>query len=1077
MFPFHRWWQYRQPGRPPQAGSLPHLLVLAVVLAVGLAAQERTGSLTGSVSDGSGGAIAGAAVRLTNTQTGWRREAVSGLEDGVFRFLAVPVGTYRLTAQKQGFQQVVREGVGVGVNQAARVDFTLAVAATEQSITIVADAFQVNTQNATGGAAIGARQIVELPLNGRDFLSLGTLVPGAVQSPSRYEVQGLQAARNGFSVNGLRTQSNSFLLDGVTNNDPQFNGYVFTPPPDALDQFKIINSTYSADYGTNAGSVVNAITRSGGNEIHGRLWNFLRNDVFDARNFFAASRPPLRQNQFGAMLGGPVIRDRTFFFVYYEGLRARTGTVRNAVVPTDAQRAGDLAGVMPPPRDPDIGNQLFPGGMIPASRIHPISRRLLDELVPRANTGPNRYLDAPSVAEDGEQFGGRADHRFSDSSLLFVRYSYRRNNVRNPLGAGTFSPEGSRSEDHGHSAVLSHTATLSPTRLNEASVAFLRQFTRPATWSGADPASYGWEYGSTEPSALGLPIVSISGLFSLGDVAQSYTKLARNTWQAFDNFSWIRGRHTLKLGGDYRYQQLFLVFPNRPNGDFSITGARSGNVLGDFLLGLPAQFRQGGGQPAKHFIGRQSGFYFQDDWKATRRLTLNLGVRYELPLSYYDKQDRMASFQPGRQSEVYPGAPANLLFPGDGGVPRATIQTDRNNFAPRFGFAYDVTSDGRSSLRGGYGIFYDAVPGVAVFQNINVPPFNRFVQVDIPRSFANPYAGFPENPQTDPARAFPCPCLVIGFSPDFRTPYSQNFHFSVQRQLEQNLLLEIGYVGSLARKLAGYLEVNPAVPGPGATRENTQQRRLHSDYSLVRPTFSRFNSNYNALQARLDKRHSRGLYFLLSYTWAKAIDYQSSVNFGGENRPQDAFSLRDVRGLAAFDVRHRLAGSYGWDLPFFRGRRGAAALLLGGWQLAGIVSAQTGGPLTVTEPVDRSLRGLLADRPDLIRDPNSGPRTPQQWFDTSAFVRLPDLAGGQRSGTAGRNVVIGPGFVQTDVSIRKQFPMAEDQGLEFRAEFFNALNRTNFRDPLTNIGQPATFAVIQAARPARIIQMALKYSF
>lgn len=1054
---------------------MPLRLPLAIlVLSAAAFAQERTGSLTGWVVDPTGAEIQGASLVLVNTITGWTRATVSA---GGFRFPAVPVGPYSLTASKQGFQTVTREGIYVGVNQTARVDFTLGLAATEQAVTIVGGVPQVNAENATGGAAIGARQIVELPLNGRNFLSLGTLAPGVVQTPSRYEIQGLQPARNAFSVNGLRTQSNNFLLDGITNNDPQFNGYVLNPPPDALEQFKIITSSYSADYGNNAGSVVNAITRSGGNEFHGRLWNFLRNDVFDARNFFAASRPPLRQNQFGAMAGGRLIRDRSFFFAWYEGLRARTGIVRNTVVLTDAQRGGDLSALVPAPRDPDNNNQPFAGGVIPASRIHPITQRLLGELIPRVNFGSDRYLDAPSLADDGEQFGARGDHRFSDRSLLFVRYAFRQEKTRNPLGAGTFSPEGSRSEDFGHSAVLSHTATVSPAKLNEASIAFLRQFTRPATWSGADLASYGWEFPNTERSAQGLPIVSVTGLFSVGDVAQSYTKLARNTWQALDNFSWIKGNHSLKAGGEYRYQQIYLVFPNRPNGDFSITGARSGSAIGDFLLGLPAQFRQGGGEPAKHFLGHQRGLYIQDDWKATRRLTLNLGFRYEAPAPFHDKQDRMASFQPGRQSQVRPNAPVNLLYPGDPGVPRATIQTDRNNFAPRFGFAFDPSGDGKTSLRGGYGIFYDSVPGVAAFQNINVPPFNRFVQVDIPPSFANPYAGFAVNPQTDPSREFPCPCLVIGFSPDFRTPYSQNFHFTVQRQLAPNLMAEVGYSGSLGRKLAGYLEVNPAVPGPGATRANTQQRRLHRGYNLVRPTFSRFNSNYNALQARLDKRYSKGLYFLVAYTWSKAIDYQSSLNFGGENRPQDAFSLQDVRGLAAFDVRHRVAASYGWEIPFLRARRDALGLLFGGWQLLGIVSAQSGGPLTVSEPVDRSLRGLGADRPDQIRNPNHGPKTPEQWFDTGAFVRLPDLEGGQRSGTAGRNTVIGPGLVQTDLAARKLFPVLESHALEFRAELFNAFNRANFRDPGTNIGQPATFGVIQAARPGRIIQLALKYSF
>lgn len=1053
------------------------IAILALLLACAASAQERTGSLAGKVMDASGASMTSVEVTLRNPQTGWERGAIRTADDGSYQFLFVPVGEYELTARKNGFQPLTHEGIRISVNQAARIDVALNISATEQSVTVTGDALQVNTQNAVGGVTIGAREIAELPLNGRNFIQLGTLIPGAVQVPTRYEVQGLSPSRNGFSINGQRTQSNNFLLDGVTNNDANFNGYVLTPPPDALEQFKIITSNFSAEYGQQSGSVVTAITKAGTNRYHGNVWNFLRNDRLDARDFFSTSRPPLRQNQFGGSLGGRIVRDRTFFFGYYEGLRARVGTVQNVVVLTEAQRGGNLSGLTPAPLDPASGNQPFPGGLIPSSRINPISRALLDTFVPLPNFGANRFNRAPSIATDGDQFGIRGDHRFSDRSFWFARYSSNRSKTRNPLGAGSFSPAGSNSEEQVHTAVLANTYALSPNKINEASISFLRLFGRPATWSGEDLTRYGWRYTPTEPTAQGVPIVSLSGLFSIGDVAQSWTQLARNTYQAFDNFSWIQGRHTLKFGGDYRLQQIYLVFPNRPNGDFSFAGNLSRNVIGDFLLGLPSQFRQGGGQPAKHFVGHNAGFYVQDDWKATSRLTLNLGLRYELPLPYYDKRDRMASFQPGRQSTVRPNAPAGLLFPGDAGVPRGTIATDANNFAPRFGFAYDLTGNGRTSLRGGYGIYYDAAPGLAVFQNINVPPFNRFIQVDGPPSFANPYQNFAVNPQVDPNRDFPCPCLVIGFSPDFRTPYSQQFHFTVQRQLQSNLLFEAGYVGSLGRKLGGYLEVNPAVPGAGATLQNTQQRRLYRDYNLIRPTFSRFNSHYHALQTRIEKRYSAGLWFQAAYTWGKVIDYQSSINFSGENRPQDAFSLRDVRGLAAFDVRHRFVANYGYELPFFRSRRSWAAKVLGGWQLQGIVASQTGGPLTVNESVDLSLRGLSADRPDQIRDPNSGPRTVQQWFDTAAFSRLPALAGGQRSGTGGRNTVIGPGLVQTDLSVLKRFSITEEHRLEFRMEMFNAFNRANFRDPATVISQPATFGVIQASRPARIIQFGLKYGF
>lgn len=1035
-----------------------------------LAAQQRTGTLTGVVTDATGMPVPGAVLRVEQPATGFVRESTTS-EEGVYTAPLLPVGVYEVRAMRDGFQTLLRTGVQVSVNQQVRLDLRLEVVRTEEVITVTADAPQVNTVDATAGAVVDRRQIVDLPLNGRNFVQLGTLIPGAVPTPQRL---GGENAASSFSVNGQRTQSNNFLLDGVSNNDTLNTGFVLAPPPDALQQFKMVTHNYAAEYGNNSGSVVNAITRAGTNRVHGGAWNFLRNDALDARNFFARSRPPLRQNQFGADLGGPLVKNRAFVFGYYEGLRVSEGLVRNVAVLSANQRGGDFNEGGTAPRDPLTG-QPFPNRLIPQSRLHPVARTLLDRYVPLPNSPGNRYQDDPARRIEGDQFGLRGDHRFSDRNALFARYSHSALQTNNPLGAGTFSPEGSRAENANHGAVISNTHTFAPNLLNEANISFLRQFARPATTSGVTLQDLGFAYTPTEATALGVPVVGLSGLFTIGDVGQAFTQIARNTYQFNDNLTWIKGRHTLKMGFDFRRSQIFLVFPNRPNGDFTINGAFTGVVAADLLTGNAAQFRQGGGDPSKHFFATETNFYFQDDWKVSRRLTLNLGLRYDLGQPYYDKYDRMASFQPGRQSSVRPAAPVNLLYPGDNGLPRATIATDRNNFAPRLGLAYDLTGDGRTSLRAGYGVFFDTIPGVAVFQNINVPPFNRFIQVDGVPSFTNPYANFAVNPQADPSRDFPCPCLVIGFSPDVRSPYAQHWNFSIQRQLTGNLMTEIGYTGSTGTKFPGYLEINPAIPGPGATLANTQARRIYRDFNLVRPTFGQFNSNYHAFQARVEKRYSGGLQFTGGYTWSKAIDFQSSVNLG-DPRPQDAFSMSDIRGLAIFDTRHRFVASFGYELPFRTGNR-AADLIVRGWLIQGILAAQSGNPLTATEPVDLTLRGLRADRPDQIADPNTGAKTPQQWFNTAAFQRLPAVPGGQRSGTAGRNTIIGPGFIQNDLSALKRFFLTENHHLEFRAEMFNAANRTNFLNPLTNIGAPATFGVIQNARAARIIQFGLKYGF
>ncbi len=1014
--------------------------------------------MTGIVLDPSGAAVAGAQVKVESSATGFRREAGTD-SSGAYTLALLPVGTYEITVSAKGFQTQSRTALPVNVNDTLRIDFQLSLSTQETAVNVNAEAPLVNTSDSTSGVVVQSRQIVELPLNGRNFTQLGLLIPGAVPTPQRL---GGATSNSAFSINGQRTQSNNFLLDGVSNNDTLNSGYVLIPPPDSLSQFKMVTHNYAAEYGQNSGSVVTAITRSGTNKLHAALWEFLRNDALDARNFFSASKPPLRLNQFGASAGAPIVKDRTFIFGYYEGVRSSEGLVNNVVVLSDLERTGNYSASSTKPRDPSTG-QPFPGDIIPSTRIDTAARNILERYIPRSNSAGNRYLAAPARTVKSNQYGLRGDHRFSDANSLFLRYSYGQNDNFNPLGPANFSPAGSAAKDYNHGAVISDTHAFSPTLLNEASFSFLRQFSLPVTRSGVSPADLGFVYTPTEATALGMPLVQLSGLFTVGDAGQAFTQIARNNYQLNDNLTWIRGRHSLKMGFDFQRSQIFLVFPNRPNGDFTINGSASGNVTADFLLGRAAQFRQGGGDPSKHFFGSTYGFYMQDDWKVSRRLTLNLGLRYDLGLPYYDKYDRVASFQPGRKSTVRPDAPVNLLYPGDNGVPRATIQTDANNFAPRFGFAYDLTGGGNTSIRGGYGIFYDAIPGVAVFQNINVPPFNRFIQVDGVPSFTNPYQNFPTNPQTDPSRNFPCPCLVIGFSPELRSPYAQHWHLTVQQRLPFQLLAEVGYVGSNGVKFPGYREVNPAVPGPGATLANTQARRLYRDFNLVRPTFGDFNSNYNAFQARLEKRYSSGLQFLASYTYSKAIDFQSSVNLG-DPRPQDAFSMSDVRGLAIFDTRQRFVFSGGYELPW-------------GFLLQGIVSAQSGNPLTATESVDLSLRGLNADRPDQIGDPNNGPKTPQEFFRRAAFQRLPALPGGQRSGTAGRNTIIGPGLFQADLAVLKRFSFWETHSIEFRAEFFNAFNNVNFLNPLTNIGSPQTFGVVQQARPARIIQFGLKYAF
>jgi len=1057
------------------------LLLTALSFLPTLKAQESTGTVLGTVTDPSGAALPGVKVIVVDELRGFTRSTATD-DHGVYVVPLLLVGRYRVQAEATSFQRFVQTGVALDVNQKARIDIVMHLGSLEQTVTVEEGTLLVDTTNSTLGGLVAREEIVDLPLNGRNFTQLGVLLPGTASAPER--ISGGLNSNTAYTVNGQRTQSNNFLLDGATNNDLLTNGFAAVPPPDALQEFKILTHNYSPEYGRNSGSVVNVITRSGENEFHGSVWEFLRNDALDARNFFDDETAKLRRSQFGFSLGGPIVRDQTLFFGFYEGLRERLGQTQTVPVLSPEERGGDFAALNPAPAscaepgavcDPLTGNP-FPGNVIPSDRLDPVALALLEALVPLPNSLGNRFVNAPTLRSDGEQLGLRVDHRFGAANNIFARYHFSDGETLNPIGEANFMPAGSSNVNRVQSVTVTEMHVFSPSVLNEVSLSFLRQDSQPATWSGVNPADFGFLYPTTEPTAFGMPFVELSGLFSLGDVQQNFTQVVRNTYQVLDNFTYLRGRHNFKMGLDIRREQIFLVFPNRPNGDFLFSGTFTGLPAADFLLGAASRFRQGGGDPSRHLFGTQVGFYWQDDFHALPRLTLSFGVRYELTLPYYDKYNRMGSFQPGRQSVFRPNAPQNLLYPEDPGVPRATIATDKNNFSPRIGLAWDPWGDGRTSLRAGYGLLFDVIPGWAPFQNILAPPFTRFANLDGPPSFADPFVGISPSPLVDPALEFPCPCLVIGYSPDFTSGYAQHYNLTLQREMRRNFLFEVGYVGSTTTKFPGYLEINPALQTPDATLQNAQSRRIYPAYTLVRLTFSRFNSNYNSLQVSLNKRLSQGYTFRASYTWSKAIDTQSNVNLG-DDRPQDAFSLSDVRGRAIFDVRHRFVLSGLWNLPGLKEQPVLVRYILGGWQLSGILTFQTGFPLTAREPTDRSLRALRADRPDQVCNPDTGPKTVQEWFATECFVRLPPrIPGGQRSGTAGRNTITGPDFKNVDLALIKKFPLSERQQLQFRTEFFNVFNHPNFKDPATLIGT-STFGQIDAAHAPRIIQFGLKYLF
>jgi hypothetical protein len=1045
------------------------------------ALAQATGAISGVVSDASGAALPGATVTVVNNATGQTRTATSGA-DGFYTIPLLQPATYKVTATLQGFSTLNRDGVKVTVSETARVNVQLSVGGRTEDVTVVGEAPLVETSNATMGIVIDEKKVVDLPLNGRNFTQLGTLIPGVVAPPAGLGGQngdatpgGFGNATGGFNVNGQRNQSNNFLLDGATNNDTFNTGFVLRPPPDAIQEFKILTHSYNAEYGRNVGSVVNVVTKSGSNSWHGAAWEFNRDDSLQAYNFFARRdqpKPNLKQNQFGASLGGPLKKDKLFVFGYYEGYRNTSGTTQNLFVPSATQRGGNFAGATI--LDPLTG-QAFPGGIIPSNRLDPIAVKLLNDFMPLPNSGANSYIASPDVVDKREQAGGRVDYRFSDKHQVLARYLWSHTDRTTPR---TTAPVDGKAVAKLWDVMLADTYMFSSTLINQARFSLNKIDAQPAVTSGRQNSEYAINVPNTNPLGIGLPSIAISGFQGLGDAQQPFVQRNNDVFQFTDDVTWLRGRHSLKFGADVRKEHMFIASINRPNGDYTFSGAITGNALADFLIGEPAQFRRTTLQTFQDGDGWLYAGYLQDEFRYSDRLTLNLGVRYELPTPFVDKNDAISLIDPGKQSAKFPQAPSGLLYPGDPGIPRGVIPTDKNNVAPRLAAVWDPTGKGKTSVRGAWGIFYDSLAGIGDFfqSGVLTPPYTPLLELNATR--ANPFLSLasPLSAATGGPSLFPPNLTIIGWGPEFRSPSAMHYNLTVQQQLGNNIGVEVGYVGAQGKNIPIWIEINPIVSGT---------TRKYPAYALLRPTFSEAKSWYNSLQASARMRPTNGFNFLASYTLGHAVDHVSGLNSGGENRPAlpatigDAASVQRTldyeKGDALFDVRHRFVFSFGYELPRLANSGPVARNVLGGWQLNGIFQAQTGFPFTITDPV-LDVYGMT-NRPTMTCDPNEGaPHTVQQWFNTNCFQRRPVAATAAGPGDQPRNAVRGPGFYRIDMSLHKNFTFTKAHQLQVRVEAFNLFNHARFGQPVAN-SSAANFGAITSADDGRVIQLGVKYSF
>lgn len=1082
---------------------LSALLLLSSLTAV---SQVATSTIFGTVADSSGAAIPNAKVTATNTGT-QAAETVTSNADGNYVFPNLRPGTYTVSVEASGFKRLQQTNILVEVNQRARVDLALQVGEVKETVEVSSTASTVDTFSATIKEVVDSNRMVDLPLNGRNALQLQALLPGSIQLGAGAGATLVALNTNiVFAVNGARPNGSAYTLDGGLNMDMYNNLPAAFPNPDALQEFSILQNGYSAVNGRNAGAVVNMVTKSGTNQVKGVLYNFLRNDKLNTRNFFAARPDPLKRNQFGGTFGAPVRipklyngRDRTFIFFATEFTRQRFGqTQSSAIMPTQLERQGNFSqSPLPAGRfvaDPATVTATstgtpFPGNIVPASRLDRVAQNFANAFLPLPNRPGNILAYSLSLPTEEDQYTLKLDHAFSDKNRGSLRYFYSdyRANFNHTLPAYNSNNNWST-----HNVTLNDSHIFTPNIVNNATFTFARNtFIRSPlpTEPAADWAALGCA-GCVSLAPPGNPTdwsINIANGFN-ARINTAFFSYMQN-YQFIDTLTVTKGNHLLSIGGDLAYvrrngREFFQVTPQ-----WSFDGQRSNAFYGysDFFLGVPRTVFQN--SPLRAFQYKWTPFlYFNDDWRITRRLTLNLGIRWEPYLTVKEKNGELGAFRPGQQSTVWPNAPAGALFPGDAGVPNGITPNRYNRFSPRFGLAWDPRGNGKTSLRLGYGVFSDTLRLVAMNTNSTNQPFSLGITTFDPFSFGDPYRNTPgvlpqlvsfgaPSPADRATRRFLAPVRHNSVDPDFTTGYMQQWNVSIQQETWKNIVVSAAYVGSKGTKLMVGQNINPAVFVPGnSTPGNVNARRIFQGFEQIQNTQSTANSTYHSLQLSVNRRFSSGLSILGSYVWAKSLDLASNDgNSGVGNQATNPFRQNLDKGPSDFDVRHRVVTSFLYQLPFFdKSSNRVAKMILGGWQINGILTLQTGLPFTVSAGADRSLAGIGRDRAD-VRGPVatygdlSRNDMVRRYFDTTQFA-LPDLG---TFGTVGRNTLFGPGLINFDTAVFKQFKFTERRELEFRWETFNMANRPNFGNPIAAFTNGA-FGRITTARDPRIMQFGLK---
>lgn len=1120
--------------------SLLSLLLLAGLPVIG----QTLGDIVGVVSDPQGAPVAGANVTLTNLGTNATRSATSN-DSGLYAFPALVPGQYSVKVDKSGFKTFTRTNIEVQVQAQVRVDIAMQLGQVSETVEVSASAVSLNTENATVGTVVEQKRIVELPLNGRNYLQLTALSPNvSFGFPSAGQADGRQGgdrANQNISVAGMRNNFNRFTLDGVENTDPNFNTYVIFPSAEALQEFKVQTGVYPAEFGRGA-TQINVSTKSGGNEFHGSLYEFLRNEKMDARNYRFTGpdrvKDPFKWNQFGFVLSGPVVipklfngKNKLFFMSNYEWFRQRRNVIGNFTLPSAANRSGNFTNAIQTngifdPRSRVIANGVvqsaapFPGNTIPTSRLDPTSQRLL-AFYPAANNEAaglnNNHVIALGRPINKDQFIQRFDYVESDKSTWFGRYS---RSDENQLTGNLFQ-NGELIVTDATQWTVTNTRVLTPNLVNE----FRFGLTKFYNTTGPELAFTTDVVGSLNipglssgpPVQWGIPNMSITGYSGFGNSSEGPYENNNQAIQYINNLSWIKGKHTFKFGGEIRNDQYNQVGNQFARGQFTFDRnatrapgvTNSGNAFADFLLGEVFQAEAAVSIARAQFRATGFAFYVDDTWRVTNKLTLNLGLRYENSPPWTDQTGNLfngivpVDIRPTnplgavvQDRSIYPffmrqGAPRqncyegiNLRWPDidvrcDGSLGNRLVGRDNNDWAPRIGASYQLNE--KTVVRVGAGMFYSQDTGNPRFdmaRNLAGRLRDNSSQVSPQLNWGNSLAAIAGGIANVPRP------YTFANPFDRRTSYTMQYLLNIQREFSNNVVFEIGYMGSVSRRLESLRAINESIPvDPAVSNLSLALRSPFPNFGRIQLVDNGGNGNYNSLGMKLTKRYSNGFTGLFSYTWSKAIDTASAIrNQGGDTLfPQNSGCRQCERALSGFNTDHRFVTSLLYDIPVGKGKKvnvsnGFADAVIGGWQLGSIFTVQTGFPITVTNGRDRSNTGAFFDRPNATGiNPQLDKVTTAQAFNTAAFV---EQAAGTY-GNVGRNTLIGPSFVRWDFSALKNFrmPYKEGHNLQFRFEAFNFPNHPNWGNPVTNI-QSGNFGQILGTRgDMRNLQLALRYTF